>query len=282
VAEICFTVGQKQRLAELGAEPRELERSFGSEAEREEEFNKAAEVLTRKNVSNIEDFLCRRRKPLEREIEEKLRAAAIGLGFSEVVTPAIIPRAFIGRMGIGEKDPLWGQIVWIGEKRALRPMLAPTLYVVMMRLLGIMRPVRIFEIGQCFRRDTKGPHHLEEFTMLNMVELAPEGENHRERLLGYIDAIMKAVGLDYTTTSACSEVYRETIDVIVRGVEVASAAIGPKPMDENWGICEPWIGVGFGLERLAMLAGGYNSAARVARSLIYLDGSRLDVIRLSV
>ena len=277
MAEISFTTGQRQRLTELGAGLEELEKRFGSELEREEEFKKIAKVLTRKNIRDLEDFLMRRRKPLERSIEEKLRAAAIELGFSEVVTPIIISRSFVEGMGIKDKDPLWGQIIWINEKQCLRPMLAPNLYTVMGKLLDYARPVKIFEIGQCFRLDTKGPLHLEEFTMLNMVELAPEGKNSREKLLSYIKVMMFAVGLEYEVTSECSEVYGETLDVTVKGTEVASAAIGPKTMDADWGICDPWIGVGFGVERLAMFVGGYNSTARVGRSLIYLDGSRLSV-----
>jgi pyrrolysyl-tRNA synthetase-like protein len=277
VPEIGFTVSQRQRLAELGADAKLIERRFGSELEREDEFKKEAKALTRKSISSLEDFLARRRKPLERIIEEELRVAAIGQGFSEVVTPIIISRSFVEGMGITEKDPLWGQIIWIDEKQCLRPMLAPSLYTVMRKLLDFTKPVRIFEIGQCFRLDTKGPLHLEEFTMLNMVELAPDGDDHKGKLLGYVKAIMDAVGLSYEITSECSEVYGETLDVTVKGTEVASAAIGPKPMDAKWGICDPWIGVGFGIERLTMFVGGHNSTSRVGRSLIYLDGSRLSV-----
>ncbi|MDD1776250.1 MAG: hypothetical protein LUP94_02730 [Candidatus Methanomethylicus sp.] len=277
VSDTGFTVSQRQRLTELGAEQKALERRFGSEMEREEEFKRLSKTLTRKNIAAIGDYVDRRRKPLERIIEEKLRAAAIELGFSEVVTPIIVPKSFIEGMGITSRDPLWRQIIWIDDRQCLRPMLAPNLYTVMGKLLDFVRPVRIFEIGQCFRLDTKGPLHLEEFTMLNMVELAPEGNNNKDRLLSYIKMMMNATGLEYEIVSESSEVYGTTLDVNVKGTEVASAAIGPLPMDANWGICEPWIGVGFGLERLAMFSGGYNTASKVGRSLIYLDGSRLSV-----
>ena len=277
MVETGFTTGQKQRLTELGADTEAVEKRFGTDLEREDEFKKLSKALTRKNIRDLEDFVVRRRKLLERSIEERLRAAAIGLGFSEVVTPIIISRSFIEGMGITDKDPLWNQIIWIDEKQCLRPMLAPSLYTVMGKLLDFTRPVRIFEIGQCFRLDTKGPLHLEEFTMLNMVELAPGREGHKEKLLGYIKAMMDAAGLEYEVISESSEVYGKTLDVTVKGTEVASAAIGPLPMDANWGIWDPWIGVGFGLERLAMFAGGYNSASKVGRSLIYLDGSRLSI-----
>jgi len=279
VSKIRFTRGQIHRLIELGAEPTELERDFETEAERDKEFNKIAENLARKNLKNIKDFLEQRRKPLVRVIEEKLRTTALRLGFSEVVTPIIIPRLFIKRMGIDEGDPLWKQVMLIDDKRALRPMLAPNLYVLMAKLSNIVRPVKIFEIGPCFRRETGGRYHLEEFTMFNMVELAPEGDP-KERLLDYIDTIMRDIGLNYTISVEPSNVYGETLDVVVNGIEVASAAIGPKPIDANWGVHEPWIGVGFGVERLAMLVGGYNSIARIAKSLSYLDGSTLSVIKL--
>jgi len=43
-------------------------------------------------------------------------------------------------------------------------------------------------------------------------------------------------------------------DVGGDGAEVCSAAVGPNPLDGNWGIVEPWVGLGFGLERLIMVA----------------------------
>jgi len=279
VSKVRFTLGQIHRLIELGAEPAEIDRDFESEAKRNEEFNRIAGDLARKNLKDIKDFLERKKKPLVRLVEEKLRETAIRLGFSEVVTPIIIPKSFIKRMGINEEDPLWQQVMFIDDRRALRPMLAPNLYVVMAKLSNIVKPVKIFEIGPCFRRETDGRYHLEEFTMFNMVELAPEGDP-KTRLLDYIDAIMKEVGLNYVLSVEPSKVYGETIDVVVDGIEVASAAIGPKPMDANWGVHEPWIGVGFGVERLAMLIGGYRSIARCARSLTYLNGSTLSVIKL--
>lgn len=277
VADLKYTSSQKQRLTELGANTGELEKQFDSASARDASFKIIAKGLTQKSVKNVDDFINNRKKPLERVIEEILRKAAISLGFSEVTTPILISRSFIEGMGIKEGDPLWKQIIWIDAKQAMRPMLAPSLYTMMGKLLDYARPVKIFEIGQCFRLDTKGPMHLQEFTMLNMVELAPESEDHKVLLLEYIDAMLKPLGLDYKITSECSEVYGDTLDVKVKGLEVASAAMGPNPIDSNWGIRDPWIGVGFGLERLAMLVGGFTSVARVGRSLVYLDGSRLRV-----
>ena len=61
------------------------------------------------------------------------------------------------------------------------------------------------------------------------------------------------------------------------GIEVASGATGPHPLDDNWNISEPWAGLGIGLERVAMLVRGYGNVHRVGRSLIYLDGARLNI-----
>ena len=75
-------------------------------------------------------------------------------------------------MGIGSGDPLRDQVFWVERDRCLRPMLAPNLYTVMRRLGRTWpRPFGIFEIGSCWRRDSKGGRHLNEFTMLNLVEL---------------------------------------------------------------------------------------------------------------
>jgi len=262
---------------ELGAGLKTVNKGFKNSAERDREYNRLVKNLTRQNVEELRDYLNRRRKPLFRIVEDKLKKAALDLGFSEVTTSMIIPRISIERMRIREKNDLWRQIVWVDGKRCLRPMLAPNLYAVMDRLLVLQKPVRIFEVGPCFRRDTKGPLHLEEFTMFNIVELAPEREP-KLRLTKIIDFMMKAVGLEnYEVNVKSSEVYGDTLDIRVEDVEVASAAIGPKPIDENWGISDPWVGIGFGVERLTMLIGGYRSVARISRSLMYLDGSRMDV-----
>ncbi len=74
-------------------------------------------------------------------------------------------------------------------------------------------------------------------------------------------------------------VYGETIDIVAgdQGLEVGSAAMGPHPLDRAWRISVPWVGIGFGLERLLMIANGGRSLSRMARSLTYLDGVRLNI-----
>ncbi|WP_309493519.1 pyrrolysine--tRNA(Pyl) ligase large subunit [Candidatus Hecatella orcuttiae] len=276
-SSITFTPSQKQRLIELGAELSKLEASFTSPREREKVFNSLAEKLTRKNRETIKKLKDSGKRPPLKTVESKLVNVLTSLGFVEVVTPTIIPKTFISRMGIEKESNLWQQILWLDGRRCLRPMLAPNLYFVMGKLRRFWKPVRIFEVGSCFRKDTRGSFHTEEFTMLNFVELAPDA-NPRERLAELIAKTMGGLGIgSYEVRSESSEVYGETLDVLVKDVEIGSAAIGPKPMDVNWGIVDPWVGLGLGIERVAMVTGNHHPIARVSRSLIYLNGARLDI-----
>jgi hypothetical protein len=58
-------------------------------------------------------------------------------------------------------------------------------------------------------------------------------------------------------------------------LELGSGAMGPHPLDDAWGIVDPWVGIGFGLERLLMVKERRKNIKSVARSLTYLDGVRL-------
>ena len=91
--------------------------------------------------------------------------------------------------------------------------------------------------------------------------------------------LMGAVGInEYQLVTKPSEVYGETVDIMVdTDVELCSAAMGPNPLDDAWGIFDPWVGLGFGLERLVMAKEGYQNIQRVGRSLIYFDGVRLNI-----
>jgi len=156
-------------------------------------------------------------------------------------------------------------------------MLAPNLYHVMRELRRLSKPVSIFEVGSCFRKESRGRKHAEEFTMLNAVELAPQ-KNASDRLREIIEISLRSAGItEYALQEAKSEVYGETLDVVVKGVEVASGATGPHPLDANWLVIEPWAGVGFGLERLAMVRKTSKVLGHVGRSLSHLDGSSLNV-----
>jgi len=274
--DVEWTASQKQRLRELGVRCDEG-RVFTSEAEREAEFSRAATEGQARGRRCIRDLLeAPERHPLA-QLEERLSQALIGQGFTEVRTPTIISASALERMGIGPEHPLHAQVFWIDDKRCLRPMLAPNLYFLMRHLQRSARgPLRLFEVGPCFRRESRGSSHLEEFTMLNLVELAPEGDPV-ERLRRHIATVMDAAELPYELRDCPSEVYVSTTDVEVNGVEVASGAVGPHKLDPAHGITDPWAGVGFGLERLLLMKSGADNIKKEGRSLIYLRGVRLDI-----
>ncbi|RLI42298.1 pyrrolysine--tRNA(Pyl) ligase large subunit [Candidatus Bathyarchaeota archaeon] len=271
-----FTLSQKRRLKELGADSY-VNLTFKNEKERDNAFDNLATILERKHKEALLNLLTLTKRPLIRQLESKLIEALTSAGFVEVNTPFIIPRKFIECMGIRETHKLWKQIHWLRNGRCLRPMLAPNLYHIMRLLRKFTKPVSIFEIGPCFRKESKGREHVEEFTMLNVVELAPN-QDPFERLKEIINIVTKTVELPhYRLRNVKSEIYGETMDVIVDEHEIASAVVGPHSLDKNWGIFEAWAGVGFGIERIAMVKKDIKRIRHVARSLTYLDGASLDV-----
>jgi len=271
-----FSKTQQQRLKELDAPDEFFLLSFETKSERDKRFQEISTSLEKYHRENLMNFLMFKKPELKR-IEQALEKIAISEGFVEVLTPVIISKSFIKRMDIEENHSLWKQIFWLDESRCLRPMLAPGLYHLMSQLRKFVNPVKIFEIGQCFRRETTGQQHLEEFTMMNLVEYG-EIEEPEKRIRYMIDLIMESVGLtNYEIHQVDSLVYGTTIDVSIDGVEIASAATGPHPLDKNWDVFEPWAGIGVGLERLIMVKEQYKNIKRVSRSLSYLDGWRLDI-----
>jgi len=271
-----FTLSQKRRLKELGADGY-VNLIFKNEKERDNAFDNLARTWERKHKEALLNLLRITKKPLIRQLESKLIEALTSAGFVEVSTPLIISREFVERMEISETHKLWKQIFWLGDGRCLRPMLAPNLYHIMRSLRKFTKPVSIFEVGPCFRKESKGRENIEEFTMLNVVELAPDNEP-LERLKEIINIVTKTVELPhYRMKNVKSEVYGKTMDVIVDENEIASAVVGPHPLDKNWGIFETWAGVGFGIERIAMVKMDTKRIRHVARSLTYLDGASLDV-----
>jgi phenylalanyl-tRNA synthetase alpha chain len=141
------------------------------------------------------------------------------------------------------------------------------------------KPVRIFEVGPCFRKETEGARHAPEFTMLNLCEFGRPEEGRRERLEQLAALVMKTAGIvNYGLESGTSAVYGNTLDVVSDdGLELASGAMGPHPLDRAWKIVDTWVGIGFGLERLLMAAEGGRNLSRYTRSIAYLDGIRLNL-----
>ena len=248
---------------------------FASSSERDSAFTRDMSELVSRNERGISDLISHPRRNDLCGIGCAIADRLVAEGFIEVCTPTIVPLSSLAKMGITQDHPLYRQMFLVDYRRCLRPMLAPNLYVVMRRLRDHTDgPVRIFEIGSCFRKESKSSRHLEEFTMMNLVELGPDGDA-TEHLRSWVSAVMGAVGLDYTLSREESDVYVETLDVEVDGVEVASGAVGPHPLDPAHDIHEPWAGVGFGLERLLMLRDGRSGIRKTSRGLSYLDGYRI-------
>lgn len=276
---VGLTVTQAQRLRELGAGADQVDRTFAGVAERDSEFKRRENVLASAGRARLQELRTNRRRPALVELEGAVCSALTDLGFVQVVTPHIIAIEALQKMGIDHGHALREHVFWLEDGRCLRPMLAPNLYTLLRRFGRSWRqPYGIFEAGTCFRRDSKGASHLNEFTMLNLVELGGPATDSRARLAELAEAVMRAAGIhDYRLAPTDSEVYGEMLDVEVDGLEVCSAGVGPHPLDSNWGIVDPWVGLGFGLERLLMAREGYANIERAGRSLAYADGVRLNL-----
>ncbi len=84
---------------------------------------------------------------------------------------------------------------------------------------------------------------------------------------------------EFVLETVHSTVYGETIDILAgeNRLEIGSSAMGPHVLDQAWQITDAWVGIGFGLERLLMVAEDIRSMGRLGRSLGYLDGIRLNI-----
>lgn len=273
---MTMTKAQKQRLLELGLAPSEIGRDHESAEQRDAQFTEIETRLVERNRGRISGMLEHPARNRVRILEASLAERLVSRGFQEMSTPHIINRDALARMGIHEGDPLFGKVFWLDGKRCLRPMLAPGLYV-MMRVLrrSYRAPLRLFEVGPCYRRESHGNKHLEQFTMLNLIEAGPAAGASRLREM--IGEIMGAAGTTYELTEEVSVVYGTTIDVMVNGFEVASCSTGPHPLDRAHGIDEPWAGIGLGLERLILATQGEANIKRIGGSLVYLEGVRADL-----
>lgn len=290
---------QLRRLRELDAPESELEAVFDHSEERNRNFQDLESRLVQELRSELRECQRSAGKPRLGLLESRLAECLAELGFSRVLTPTIMSRSFLERMSIRPGHDLFDKVFWLDERRCLRPMLAPHLYSLLKDLQRVWElPIRIFEVGSCFRKETRGAQHAGEFTMLNLVEMGLPASACRERLEELIQAVMAAAGISrYRLEAEQSAVYGSTLDVQAlapeaaaagapagntapaaagaAALELGSAAWGPHPLDHPWGITEPWVGVGFGLERLLMAREQSRSLSRWVRSLGYLDGHRL-------
>jgi len=278
---LAWTDSQLRRLKELGATAADLQQTFENQAARRSDFQNLEKSLVKLQRQHLSKYFSTHRRPALQRLEIQLSDLLIQAGFAQVSTPIIMSRGLLEKMSIDSNHPLNKQIFWLPDDKCLRPMLAPHLYYMLVDLLRICpRPVRIFEIGPCFRKESQGSQHASEFTMLNLVEMGTTENTRTTRIHELGSLITKAAGVTEVEYEAeTSEVYGDTMDIVTGRdkLEVASAAMGPHPLDQPWRIHESWIGIGFGLERLIMAAHQGQNLARFGRSLSYLDGIRLNI-----
>jgi pyrrolysyl-tRNA synthetase-like protein len=276
--ETTWTEIQTERLRALDASRAQLSQRFKEPEERDRAFQDLEGSLVRERKRELEEMRRSVGRPGLCRLEGALEETLVGAGFVQVTTPTILSRGLLERMGVTAAHELFDQVFWLDEKRCLRPMLAPHLYYVVKDLLRLWdKPVGIFEIGSCFRKESQGAHHSPEFTMLNLCEFGLPMEDRLGRIRELAELVTRAAGVgEYRLEEAESTVYGETVDVLrPDGLELGSGAMGPHPLDHAWRITETWVGIGFGLERLLMAAKGRDSIGRMGRSLSSLDGITL-------
>ncbi|TWH46805.1 pyrrolysine--tRNA(Pyl) ligase large subunit [Sporomusa sp. KB1] len=274
-----WTDVQKKRLSELNSAAVYAEPYFSTEKVRDEAFKKEEVCLVKAGKQKLNTLRTEKKRPTLCEIESQLVSALTAQSFVQVTTPVIMAKSMLAKMTIDDQHALFSQVFWLDEKRCLRPMLAPNLYYISKDLVRLWeKPVRIFEIGSCFRKESQGNNHLNEFTMLNLVEWGTPEEQRHERIGELADIVMQAAGISgYRLELTSSVVYGDTIDVMQGDLELGSAAMGPHFLDGKWGMSCTWVGIGFGLERLAMVKDGGRNVRSVGKSLSYLDGVRLNI-----
>lgn len=278
---VAWSEIQHRRLMELDADEAGVNLEFESPAARDQAYQALEKRLVKRERGRLTALRESCTPPGLVRLENRLSDLLASKGFTRVASPIIMSKGLLARMGITETHPLASQVFWLGKNRCLRPMLAPHLYYVLKDLLRTWeRPVRLFEVGPCFRKESKGSRHSDEFTMLNLVEMGLPEETRSSRLRELADLVTRAAGIDdYEIETEKSEVYGETLDVVSadRDIELASGAMGPHPLDEAWKITDTWVGLGFGLERLLMAVEKSSNLKKFGRSLTYLNGIRLNV-----
>ena len=278
--ETTWSKTQANRLKALDADQAQLAERFEDQTQRDRAFLELEGALAKIRKKELEQMRRVHGRPGLCRLETTLVEALVGAGFVQVTTPTILSRGLLAKMGVTEAHDLFKQIFWLDRDRCLRPMLAPHLYYVIKALLRLWeKPIGIFEVGSCFRKDSEGARHSSEFTMLTLCEFGLPEEDRSRRVREMADLVTLAAGIDdYRLEEAESTLYGETMDVVsTDGLELGSGAMGPHPLDHAWRITDPWVGIGFGLERLLMTVRGSDSIGRVGRSLAYLDGIPLRI-----
>lgn len=278
---VTFTESQQNRLTELGLKKEEITPEFETVQDREKGYKVIEKQAVAVNRNKLKTLINETHQPKLCELQNKLATYLCGQGFTQVTTPTIISRKFLDRMSIDEGHHLNDQVFWLDSKSCLRPMLAPNLYDVSQKLMNVSKlPLRIFEIGSCFRKESEGNSHLKEFTMLNLVEWGTPEEERVARLKEMAKMVLDVAGIGdrYRLEEEDSVVYGMGLDVVgLDGLELASTSMGPHPLDVAWKIDCTWVGIGFGLERLLMYRENEQGIHRYSKSIAFLDGARLNI-----
>lgn len=234
-------------------------------------FEELEAELVSKRKAELVDIYENSREHMLAKLERDISAFLISKGFIEIKSSILIPEEYIIKMGIDKDVELSKQVFRTDDGKCLRPMLAPVLYNYLHRFGKVMPdPLKIFEIGPCYRKESDGSSHLEEFTMVNFCQMG-EGCT-RENLVQLIDEFLTYLGISYEIEGDECMVYGATVDVMHGDLELSSAVVGPVPMDMDWGVDKPWIGAGFGLERLLKAKYNFKNIKRGSRSEFYYNG----------
>ncbi|WP_406660353.1 pyrrolysine--tRNA(Pyl) ligase [Methanolobus sp. ZRKC3] len=261
-----FTQSQKNRILSLLG-PGEMI-SFKKE---KRSFKEIESTLLTQRKQDLRLMYEDDREDLLGKLERTITEFFVDRGFMEIKSPILIPFEYMERMGVGEDKKLAEQIFRVDDNMCLRPMLAPGLYNCLRKFDNVLPdPIRIFEIGPCYRKESDGSSHLEEFTMLNFCQMGSRCT--RENLEFLIEDFLEFLGIEYEIVSDSCMVYGDTIDVMHKDLELSSAVVGPIPMDMDWGVDKPWMGAGFGLERLLKVKHNFKNIKRAARSESYYNG----------
>jgi len=273
--KITFTETQKNRLNELGADEKIINQIFEEKTTQASTFQKFENIAVKKNKRALKNLLENKHKSELCQLQEDLANRLCKEGFTQVTTPILISAKALEKMTIDQGSDLYEQVFWLNKKTCMRPMLAPNLYEVSQKIMNSQKtPLRIFEIGSCFRKESEGKSHLKEFTMLNLVEWGlPEAER-LEHLKRFGALMMETADIqDYQFEEETSVVYGEGLDIVSHsGLELASTSMGPHPLDPAWKINCTWVGIGIGLERLLMHREKQTGIHRYSKSNVFLDG----------
>jgi phenylalanyl-tRNA synthetase alpha chain len=274
--DVSWSTTQHQRIRQLGGGDELLQRRFQDIQEKEKTYQDIEKSLVKSARADFGALFKTGGKTRLEILCDRVSESLVAEGFVKVTTPTVISAKALEKMTITENHPLYTQVFWLNKKQCLRPMLAPNLYSLMQDFTRLKhRPLRFFEIGSCFRKETDGAKHSSEFTMLNLVEMGGATEHREARLKELGSLVVQSAGLtSFTFETEESEVYGTTIDIVsgTNEVEIASGAIGPHPLDHEWGVHDNWVGFGIGMERLLMLLQNDTSIARWSKSISYLDG----------